>query len=52
MFTVYCIWKKLTDGRTAGWIAHVLEEYEERPLRYRARAIYTGEGDELSDPGR
>ena len=29
-------------GRTAGWIAHVLEEYDERPLRYRPRAIYTG----------
>ena len=29
-------------GRTAGWIAHVLEEYDERPLRYRASAIYTG----------
>ena len=29
-------------GRTAGWVAHVLEEYEERPLRYRPRAIYTG----------
>ncbi len=33
-----------TIGRTAGWIAHVLEEYEERPLRYRPRAIYTGPG--------
>ncbi len=29
-------------GRTAGWVAHVGEEYEERPLRYRPRAIYTG----------
>jgi len=29
-------------ARTAGWVAHVLEEYEERPLRYRPRAIYTG----------
>jgi citrate synthase len=29
-------------GRTAGWIAHVLEEYDERPLRFRPRAIYTG----------
>jgi citrate synthase len=29
-------------GRTAGWVAHVLEEYDERPLRYRPRAIYTG----------
>jgi citrate synthase len=32
-----------TIGRTAGWVAHVLEEYDERPLRYRPRAIYTGE---------
>ena len=31
-----------TIGRTAGWVAHVLEEYDERPLRYRPRAIYTG----------
>jgi citrate synthase len=29
-------------GRTAGWIAHVLEEYDERPLRFRPRAIFTG----------
>jgi citrate synthase len=34
-----------TIGRTAGWVAHVLEEYEERPLRYRPRAIYTGVAD-------
>lgn len=32
-------------SRTAGWIAHVLEEYGEAPLRFRARAIYDGEGD-------
>lgn len=29
-------------ARTAGWIAHALEEYQERPLRYRARAVYEG----------
>jgi citrate synthase len=29
-------------ARTAGWIAHALEEYEEEPLRFRARAIYIG----------
>ncbi|MFK7897721.1 MAG: citrate/2-methylcitrate synthase [Myxococcota bacterium] len=29
-------------ARTAGWIAHVLEEYGEAPLRFRARAIYDG----------
>ncbi|MEZ5141633.1 MAG: citrate/2-methylcitrate synthase [Acidimicrobiales bacterium] len=30
-------------ARTAGWIAHALEEYGEAPLRFRARAVYTGE---------
>ena len=30
-------------GRTAGWIAHALEEYAEEPLRFRARAIYVVE---------
>lgn len=29
-------------ARTAGWIAHALEEYGEKPLRFRARAIYIG----------
>ncbi len=29
-------------ARTAGWIAHALEEYGEAPLRFRARAIYIG----------
>jgi citrate synthase len=29
-------------ARTAGWVAHVLEEYREAPLRFRARAIYSG----------
>jgi citrate synthase len=29
-------------ARTAGWIAHALEEYAESPLRFRARAIYVG----------
>jgi len=28
-----------TIARTAGWIAHALEEWDERPLRYRARAV-------------
>jgi citrate synthase len=27
-------------ARVAGWVAHYLEELEERPLRYRARAVY------------
>jgi citrate synthase len=29
-------------ARTAGWIAHALEEYTEPPLRFRARALYVG----------
>ena len=29
-------------ARIAGWIAHALEEYGERPLRFRARALYIG----------
>ena len=31
-------------ARIAGWIAHVLEEYEEQPVRFRPRAHYTGPG--------
>ena len=29
-----------TVARVSGWIAHYLEELGERPLRYRARAVY------------
>lgn len=29
-------------SRTAGWIAHALEEYGERPLRIRPSGQYTG----------
>ena len=29
-----------TVARMAGWVAHGLEEYEEAPLRFRARAVY------------
>ena len=29
-------------ARTAGWIAHALEEYSEDPVRFRFRARYTG----------
>jgi citrate synthase len=29
-----------TVARIAGWVAHALEEYEEMPLRFRARAVY------------
>lgn len=28
-----------TVARTAGWIAHAIEEYEEAPVRFRARAV-------------
>lgn len=30
-------------SRTAGWLAHALEEYAEQPLRFRPRARYIGE---------
>jgi len=33
-----------TVARVAGWTAHYLEELEERPLRYRARAVYAAPG--------
>ncbi|MDG4861191.1 citrate/2-methylcitrate synthase, partial [Streptomyces sp. T-3] len=29
-------------ARTAGWIAHALEEYQERPLRMRPSGQYVG----------
>ena len=29
-------------SRTAGWLAHALEEYDEQPLRFRPRARYIG----------
>lgn len=29
-------------ARSAGWIAHVLEEYQAEPLRYRIAGIYAG----------
>jgi citrate synthase len=29
-------------ARSAGWIAHALEEYDEMPVRFRPRAHYTG----------
>jgi citrate synthase len=29
-----------TIARTAGWLAHALEEYEEAPVRFRPRALY------------
>ena len=33
-----------TVARVAGWVAHYLEELGERPLRYRARAVYAARG--------
>jgi citrate synthase len=29
-------------GRTAGWLAHALEEYADRPLRFRPNGLYAG----------
>lgn len=39
-----------TIARTAGWVAHAIEEYAEAPLRFRARAIPkpTGPGNSTS----
>ena len=28
-------------ARVAGWAAHYMEELAERPLRFRARAVYS-----------
>jgi citrate synthase len=33
-----------TVARVAGWVAHYLEELGERPLRFRARAVYASPG--------
>jgi citrate synthase len=30
----------MTIARTAGWLAHAMEEYGEAPLRFRPRAVY------------
>ncbi len=38
-------------ARVAGWTAHYLEELEERPLRYRARAVYAARGRTGPDAG-
>ncbi|MEM9561837.1 MAG: citrate/2-methylcitrate synthase [Actinomycetota bacterium] len=29
-------------ARTAGWLAHAIEEYDEKPFRFRTRAHYVG----------
>lgn len=43
-----------TVARVAGWVAHYLEELGERPLRYRARAVYasTRSNTTALPPGR
>jgi citrate synthase len=33
-----------TIARTAGWIAHAIEEYGEQPLRFRPRSVFRGAG--------
>lgn len=38
-------------SRTAGWLAHGLEEMDEQPLRFRPRARYTGERGFTPEPG-
>jgi len=38
-------------ARSAGWIAHGLEEWRERPLRFRPRARYVGLRREKPAPG-
>jgi citrate synthase len=35
----------LATARTAGWVAHAIEEYAEAPLRFRAKSIYVGESE-------
>ncbi len=30
-------------SRTSGWLAHAIEEYDEKPLRFRPRARYIGD---------
>jgi citrate synthase len=32
-------------ARSAGWVAHAIEEYAEQPLRFRPRAAYVGVRD-------
>ncbi len=39
-----------TVARVVGWTAHYLEELDERPLRYRARAVYAAPS--RTGPGR
>ncbi|MFE9771617.1 citrate synthase [Streptomyces sp. NPDC005931] len=39
-------------ARTAGWIAHALEEYGERPLRMRPSGLYVGPKPSRTPPER
>jgi citrate synthase len=39
-------------ARSAGWVAHALEEYEEDPLRFRVRTARPRPGDRARLPGR
>ena len=39
-----------TVARVAGWTAHYLEELRERPLRFRARAVYAADPAPGTDP--
>jgi citrate synthase len=41
-----------TVARVAGWVAHYLEELDERALRYRARAVYAVSAPDSEEPGR
>jgi citrate synthase len=41
-----------TVARVAGWTAHYLEELGERPLRFRARAVYASPARAQSDNER
>jgi len=38
-------------ARLAGWTAHYLEELGERPLRFRARAVYEAPAARDGGPG-
>ena len=38
-----------TIARTAGWLAHAIEEYGEAPARFRPRAGYRGDEGGLTD---
>jgi citrate synthase len=38
-----------TVARTAGWLAHAMEEYTAPPLRFRARAVYTASGRDFGE---